>query len=53
MGATSEPLLRVRELVKTFTLSGGFFAREAEVVHAVDGVSLEIFPGETLGLVGE
>jgi oligopeptide transport system ATP-binding protein len=48
-----EPLLRVTELVKTFTLSRGVFTREAEVVHAVDGVSLEIFAGETLGLVGE
>jgi oligopeptide transport system ATP-binding protein len=49
----TEPLLRVRELVKTFALSRGLLAREAEVVHAVDGVSLEIFAGETLGLVGE
>jgi oligopeptide transport system ATP-binding protein len=49
----TEPLLRVRELVKTFALSRGLLAREAEVVHAVDGVSREIFAGETLGLVGE
>jgi oligopeptide transport system ATP-binding protein len=47
------PLLRVTNLVKTFKLSGGLLRGEAEVVHAVDGVSLEIGPGETLGLVGE
>ena len=49
----TEPLLRVHNLVKHFTLKGGLFSRQAEVVHAVDGVSFEIGAGETLGLVGE
>ena len=49
----SEPLLQVKELTKQFSLRGGLFAREAEVVHAVDRVSFEIRAGETLGLVGE
>jgi oligopeptide transport system ATP-binding protein len=49
----TEPLLRVNNLVKHFTLRGGLFLRQAEVVHAVDGVSFEISRGETLGLVGE
>ena len=49
----TEPLLRVKNLVKRFPVKGGLFARELEHVHAVDGVSFEIQPGETLGLVGE
>jgi oligopeptide transport system ATP-binding protein len=48
-----EPLLRVKDLVKHFALRGGLFLRQADVVHAVDGVSFEIAAGETLGLVGE
>jgi oligopeptide transport system ATP-binding protein len=49
----SEPLLRVKELVKNFPVRGGLFAREIDYVHAVDRVSFEIAAGETLGLVGE
>ena len=49
----SEPLLRVRNLVKHFVLKGGLFSRQTDVVHAVDGVSFDIGAGETLGLVGE
>jgi oligopeptide transport system ATP-binding protein len=49
----SEPLLRVRELIKNFPVRGGLFAREIDYVHAVDRVSFEIAAGETLGLVGE
>jgi oligopeptide transport system ATP-binding protein len=48
-----EPLLRVHNLVKHFPLKGGLLSRNAERVHAVDGVSFDIARGETLGLVGE
>ena len=49
-----EPLLRLRDVVKYFPVSRGIlFQRHVGDVHAVDGVDLEIFPGETLGLVGE
>ncbi|MEM7116889.1 MAG: ABC transporter ATP-binding protein [Chloroflexota bacterium] len=43
----AEPLLVVRNLTKRFPLKGG------ANVHAVEGVSLEIVPGETLAVVGE
>jgi oligopeptide transport system ATP-binding protein len=49
----SEPLLRINELVKNFPVKGGVLRRTVEEVHAVDHVSFEIAPGETLGLVGE
>ncbi len=47
------PLLEIHDLVKDFPAAGGMFARADGVVHAVDGVSLAVEPGETLGLVGE
>jgi oligopeptide transport system ATP-binding protein len=49
----SDNLLSVRDLRKYFSITGGVFAREVARVHAVDGVSMDIKRGETLGLVGE
>ncbi|MBI2608687.1 MAG: dipeptide ABC transporter ATP-binding protein [Deltaproteobacteria bacterium] len=46
-------LLKVQNLVKHFPLKGGIFSRQVGSVKAVNGVSLEIKKGETLGLVGE
>ncbi|MFN4087747.1 MAG: ABC transporter ATP-binding protein [Alphaproteobacteria bacterium] len=51
--AAGEPLLRVRNLVKTFAMKRGLLRRSADHVHAVDGVSFDLEKGETLGLVGE
>jgi oligopeptide/dipeptide ABC transporter ATP-binding protein len=51
---TTEPLLRVENIRKLFDVhGGGLLRRNRDFVHAVDGVSLEIKRGETLGLVGE
>src|SRR5882672_8041400 len=49
----TEPLLRVKDLVKYFSVRGGLFPRELDRIHAVDHVSFDIAAGETLGLVGE
>ncbi|WP_395687719.1 ABC transporter ATP-binding protein [Caenimonas koreensis] len=49
----TEPLLRVKDLVKHFPIKGGVFQRQVDKVHAVDGVSFDIAQGETLGVVGE
>ncbi|MFZ7124924.1 MAG: ABC transporter ATP-binding protein [Desulfobacterales bacterium] len=49
----SLPLLDVRRLVKHYPIRGGVFMKEIASVKAVDGVSLSIRKGETLGLVGE
>jgi oligopeptide/dipeptide ABC transporter ATP-binding protein len=53
MTAPSAPLLSVRNLAKHYVRKTGFLGGNKGVVRAVDGVSFEVFPGETLGLVGE
>ena len=47
------PLVEVRDLHKRYPIGGGPFGRARAWVHAVEGVSLAIHAGETLGLVGE
>lgn len=51
---STKPLLRVRGLCKHFPVYGkGFFRRQTTLVKAVDDVSFNLMPGETLGIVGE
>ena len=51
--APATPLVEARGLTKDFDVSGGFLARAAAPVRAVDSVSLAIRPSEVLGVVGE
>jgi peptide/nickel transport system ATP-binding protein/oligopeptide transport system ATP-binding protein len=53
-GATKTPrLLEVDGLVKHYVAARSVFGKTLKIVHAVDGVSLALEAGETLGLVGE
>ncbi len=47
------PLLQIKNLKTYFPISKGLFGKATEFVKAVDDVSFDVYPGETLGLVGE
>ena len=47
------PILSVQNLAKWYPIKKGIFAKAKNFFKAVDEVSFEIYPGETLGLVGE
>ena len=49
----SKNLIEVRNLVKHFEVSSSFFSSKKNIVRAVDGISFNIKPGESLGLVGQ
>jgi len=48
-----QPLLKIDNLNTWFPVGGNFFGRTKEMVKAVNQVSFDVYPGETLGLVGE
>lgn len=49
----ADPLLRVEQLKTYYPIKKGIFSKTVGHVKAVDGVNFSIYPGETLGLVGE
>jgi ABC-type oligopeptide transport system ATPase subunit len=53
MNSTNSPLLSVHELHKSFPLQRGLLSARKEICLAVEDVSLNLYAGETLGIVGE
>jgi len=50
---STEPILKVENLKTYFPVNKGFFGKTSLYLKAVDDVSFNVYPGETLGLVGE
>lgn len=48
----ADPILQLKDLKVYFYVNGGLFKKK-DIVKAVDGISLDVYPGETVGLVGE
>lgn len=48
-----DPLLKIENLKTWFVVQKGFFKNNTRLIKAVDEVSFDVYPGETLGLVGE
>lgn len=48
-----QPLLRLEEIHKHYPIQKGIFSKTVGQIKAVDGVNLQVYPGETVGLVGE
>ncbi|MGQ0766077.1 MAG: ABC transporter ATP-binding protein [Gemmatimonadota bacterium] len=53
VAASTSPLLSVRDLRTHFPVRSGLFGQVTARIRAVDGVSFDVHPGETLGIVGE
>ena len=52
MSEQREPILKVRNLKTHFDVTKGMFSKK-QIVKAVDGISFDVYPNETFGLVGE
>ncbi|QNR86874.1 ABC transporter ATP-binding protein [Pedobacter riviphilus] len=48
-----KPLLQIKDLCTWYPIHSGLFGKTTDYVKAVDQLNFEVFPGETLGLVGE
>ncbi len=48
-----DPILKVRDLKTYFPIRNGFFGGVTDYVKAVDKITFDVYPGETLGMVGE
>jgi peptide/nickel transport system ATP-binding protein len=50
---SQQPLLSIKDLSTWFPVSAGIFGQSKNIIKAVNKVSFDVYPGETLGLVGE
>ncbi len=50
---TMNELIEIKNLIKEFPIQKGFFNKKVGAVHAINNISIDIYKGETLGLVGE
>ncbi len=50
---SKKPILQIKNLKTYFPISKGLLGKPKGFVHAIDGISFDVYPGETLGLVGE
>jgi peptide/nickel transport system ATP-binding protein len=50
---SKEPILQIKNLKTYFPIKNGFFGGISDYVKAVDNINFDVYPGETLGLVGE
>ena len=48
-----QKIIQLQNLTKHYPVLGGVFRRKVDAVKALDGIDLDIFRGECLGLVGE
>lgn len=48
-----EPLISIKDVKKYYSIGSGLFGKKDKWLKAVDGISLDVLPGETVGLVGE
>lgn len=53
MSSNLSPIVQVEHITRYFPLAGGWLTRTRREIHALDDVSLDIYPGEVLGLAGE